>query len=117
MNKHKKNFLSRNLKASLAYLLIPFPPFPLAAFFLLLLEKKNAFVRYHAFQAVIFYSFLFLLYFVFSLTLIGLIITPFFLIVQFVIWLILIWQTIKGELFALPYIGRWIKKQLLKKAL
>lgn len=98
---------TKNIMGALAYLLGP-----ITGLVLLVVEPKNTFVRFHAIQSIVLFGVLFILYVGLSLTLIGLILIPFLLIAQFVIWILLMWKAFNGELYAFPYIGDFAKKQV-----
>lgn len=98
---------TKNIMGALAYLLGP-----LTGLALLIIEPKNTFVRFHAVQSIVLFGALFILYLVLSMSLIGLILIPFLLIAQFVIWILLMWKAFNGELYGFPYIGDFTKKQL-----
>jgi uncharacterized membrane protein len=100
--------LEPNLAAALSYLL----GFITGVLFLVL-EKDNAFVRFHAMQSTI--TFVGVL--VIQLLLVS---TPFvgwFLYVPFilgvtVLWVFLMFKAWKGETYRLPYVGDWAAQQL-----
>lgn len=77
----------------------------------LLTEKTNAKVRFHAMQSVMFFGGLTLITFV---PVIGWLLSPFVMIVGFVVWLIAIYKAYNGEEFELPVVGKIAKEQLKK---
>ena len=77
----------------------------------LLVEKDDQFVRLHAMQSVVTFGLLTVLALV---PVIGWILSPFVMIVGFVLWLFLIVKAYQGEEFLLPVIGPWAKKQVGK---
>jgi uncharacterized membrane protein len=94
--------LDENLTAALAYALGW-----ITGLALLLTERENRFVRFHAMQSTIVFGALCLLWFVgVSIPLLGWAIS-FFLIppVSAVLWLLLIYKAYKGERFKLPFAG------------
>src|SRR5690625_222003 len=79
----------------------------------LIVEKDNKFVKFHAFQSTIVFTFLFVLAFVFTRIpfigwLIGLSLTPFY----FLVWIFLMYKAYKNEMFKLPVVGDLAEKQL-----
>lgn len=77
----------------------------------LLAEKQNAKVRFHAMQALLFFGGLTVLSFV---PIIGWLLSPFVMIVGFIVWLMSIYKAYNGEDFELPVVGKMAKKQLAK---
>jgi len=77
----------------------------------LLTEKKNAKVRFHAMQSVLFFGILTGITFV---PVIGWLLSPFVMIVCFVVWLMAIYKTYNGEEFELPVVGKIARDQLKK---
>ena len=77
----------------------------------MLLIEKDPFVRFHAMQSVITFGILTLLSLV---PIIGWMLSPFIMIVGFVLWLVLILKAYQGEKFKLPIIGDFAEKQLKK---
>ncbi|MCX6816424.1 MAG: DUF4870 domain-containing protein [Candidatus Beckwithbacteria bacterium] len=77
----------------------------------LLAEKDNKFVRFHAMQALMFFAAMTVLSFV---PVIGWLLSPFVLIVSFVVWLLAIYKAYNGQEFELPVVGKLARKQLAK---
>lgn len=77
----------------------------------LLAEKQNAKVRFHAMQALLFFGGLTVLSFV---PVIGWLLSPFVMILGFIVWLMSIYKAYNGEEFELPVVGKMAKKQLKK---
>jgi uncharacterized membrane protein len=77
----------------------------------LLVEKKNKFVRFHAMQSLLFFASLTIIGFV---PVIGWLLSPFVMIVGFVVWLVSIYKAYSGEHFELPIVGKIAKEQLEK---
>lgn len=98
--------LSSNTAAALSYLLGW-----LTGLVFLLIEKDDKFVRFHAMQSVVTFGGLTILSFV---PIIGWILSPLFLILGFVLWLVLIFKAYQGEKFRLPVIGDFVQKQIEK---
>jgi uncharacterized membrane protein len=80
---------------------------------LLLFEPSNAFVRFHAWQSVIVFGSLSVLWFIaVSIPLLGwafafLILPP----VSAVLWLVLMYKAYQGERYKLPYAGDMAEQQ------
>ena len=102
-------YFEPNVAASLSYLI---PPITGLVFFLM--EKDNKYVKFHAFQSVLFgvlaYALwkisqsLFIIY-------IGYIVEPVVSIGTFLLWLFLIWKAYNNEEYELPYLGKIAKDQ------
>lgn len=92
---------------------------PLTGILLLVTEKKNAFVRFHAMQSTLVFGGFILLYVVLAIIpIIGwliLAILSFIMpLVSFILWIVLMWKAYSGEKFKLPYFGDLAEKQLAK---
>ncbi|MBI2617753.1 DUF4870 domain-containing protein [Candidatus Gottesmanbacteria bacterium] len=88
-------------------------------FFLLYKEKKNAFVRFHAMQSLVFFGAVYLLILVLDFIpilgwIIGLLLSPVITLVSFIVWLLLLWRTYLGEKYYLPYFGELAQRQVEK---
>jgi len=77
----------------------------------LLIEKKDDFVRFHAMQSIITFGGLTILAMV---PVVGWILSPFVMILGFILWLVCIIKAYQGEKFVLPVVGELAKKQLAK---
>jgi uncharacterized membrane protein len=100
--------LSKNTAGALAYVLGPVT----GVVFLVL--EKDAFVRFHAMQSIVVFVGLFLLQWVFGLTIILLALVPLISLFGFVLWLILIYKAWQGEEWEVPVLGKYARK-LVKK--
>lgn len=111
----EKSTGDEKLRGVLAYFLGP-----VTGIVLLLVEKKNAFIRFHAMQSTIFLgSYLLLTQFVFNIVpVVGPILSFFFSpvisLIVFLLWIFLMWKAYSGEKYKLPYIGDLAEKQLEK---
>lgn len=108
------NGSNEKMMGALAYLLGP-----VTGIVLLLTEKKNDFVRFHAMQSTIVFGAILLLYIVLGIVpvlgwILALILSPLITLITFVLWLILMWKAFNGEKFKLPYFGDLSEKQLSK---
>ena len=86
---------------------------------LLLVEKKNAYIRFHAMQSTILFGGLFLINIALGIIpilglIVALIISPLLWLVGFILWIVLMWKAYNGEKYKLPYIGDLAEKQLAK---
>jgi len=96
--------LAKNTAAALCYVLGW-----VTGLVFLLVEKEDKFVRFHAMQSVVTFGILTVAYFV---PLIGWILSPFIMIVCFVLWLVLIVKAYQGEEFELPVVGKLARRWL-----
>jgi len=78
---------------------------------LLLVEKENKFVRFHAMQSVVVFGLLFLVGLV---PLVGWMLSVVLVPLSFVLWLVLMWKAYQGETFKVPVLGDFAEKQLAK---
>ncbi len=100
--------LSRNTAGALSYVLGPVT----GVIFLLL--EKDPFVRFHAMQSVVVFLTLFLLQWVFGLTIILFPLVPLISVLSFVLWLLLIYKTWQGDEWEVPLLGKWARKFVKK---
>lgn len=105
---------NEKLMGALAYLLGP-----ITGIVLLLIEKKNSFVRFHAMQSTVLFGAFFLFNIVLGIIpvlgwIIALIISPILAIASFILWLFLMWKAYSGEKYKLPFFGDLAEKQLEK---
>lgn len=105
---------NEKLMGAVAYLLGP-----ITGIVLLLIEKKNNFVRFHAMQSTVVFGAFLLFNIVLGIIpilgwVIALIISPILAIASFVLWLLLMWKAYSGEKYKLPYFGDLAEKQLAK---
>lgn len=106
MVEKKGTGLSKNMAAALCYVLGW-----VTGLVFLLVEKEDKFVRFHAMQSVITFGILT----VASLApLIGWLLSPFIMIIGFVLWLVLIIKAYQGEEFELPVVGKLARQWLGK---
>jgi len=101
---------NQNMMGAVAYLL----GF-VTGIILLLVEKENKFVRFHAMQSTMVFGGLFVVGMVLGyVPVVGLMLS--FLIgpVELILWVILMWKAFSGETFKLPYVGEMAEKQLAK---
>ena len=101
---------NQNMMGAVAYLL----GF-VTGIILLLVEKENKFVRFHAMQSTITFGALFVLGMVLGFIpiigwFIGILLGP----VELILWVVLMWKAFSGEMFKLPVVGEMAEKQLAK---
>ena len=101
---------NQNIMGAVAYLL----GF-ITGIILLLTEKNNKFVRFHAMQSTILFGGIFILNialgFVPALSqIVGMLIS----LASFVLWIVCMWKAYSGEMFKLPVVGDIAEQQLKK---
>lgn len=96
--------LPKNTAAALSYVLGPITG---VVFYLI---EKDPFVRFHAMQSTVVFLALFILQWVFGITLILLPLVPLISILGFVLWLLLIYKAWQGEKFEVPILGKYAKQ-------
>lgn len=108
--------LSKNLEALCSYVLLF-----ISGFILLIIEKDNKYVRFHAMQSFATFGLLAVLSFAISvvggLPIIGIfcgILKSLVNLISFVLWILLMYKAYKGEMFKVPVIGDIVEKQLNK---
>lgn len=104
----------QSLKGALAYLLGP-----VTGIFILLTEKKNEYVRFHAMQSTVLFGAIMLLYIILGIVpilgwFIALMLSPILSLVSFILWLVLMYKAYTGERYKLPYFGDLAERQLAK---
>lgn len=75
----------------------------------LLLEKDNKKIRFHAIQSIATFGVLTLVTLV---PVIGWMLAPLVWLVAFILWLVLIIKAYQGEMFGLPVVGEFARKQV-----
>jgi uncharacterized membrane protein len=85
------------------------------AFVILLIEKRNTFIRFHAMQSLITFGVIFVLAIVFSyLPILKDLIQPLIVFGGVLLWLFLMYQAYLGKMYKLPYIGQIAQNYLGK---
>ena len=119
MTENKENKSSKytnlepNIAAGLSYVISP-----ITGIIFLVLEKEDKFVRFHAFQSILFgiaFSVAWFIASALAVLLIGFILMPLLSIGGLVLYLMLIWKAYNGEMYELPYLGKIAKEQINKK--
>lgn len=104
--------LDRNVEAAMAYILAP-----ITGFIVLYFEKKDSFIRFHAYQSIVFGIVSFVLWQIATATttiLIGFILLPIVSVGSFILWLLLMWKAYNNEEWEIPYLGKVARDQLNK---
>ncbi|MCL2188337.1 MAG: hypothetical protein FWC16_04655 [Defluviitaleaceae bacterium] len=112
--------LTENLAAALSYVVVFF-----SGVVVLILERENKFVRFHALQSTLFFLFYaifvtvvnFILSIPFLGAVLGILVTPVMLllgIVVFFVWLFLIFKAFQNETYKLPFFGDVAYSQIYK---
>lgn len=82
---------------------------------LLLVEKENKFIRFHAMQSTIVFGGLFILQFVLGMIpVLGWLVGMILVIGGLILWIVLMIKAYQGELYKLPYVGKFAEDQLAK---
>jgi len=100
--------LSKNTSGALAYVLGPVT----GVIFLVL--EKDPFVRFHAMQSVVVFLVLFVLQWVFGITIVLLPLVPLISILAFILWLLLIYKAWQGDEWEVPVLGKYARKFVKK---
>ena len=100
--------------AAAAYLLGP-----ITGIVLLLGEKSNSYIRFHAMQSTVVFGALLLLNIILAIVpvlgwIIALLLSPILWIGGFILWILLMWKAYSGEKYKLPYFGDLAERQLAK---
>src|SRR3972149_1090459 len=100
--------LPKNTAGALSYVLGPVTG---VIFYVL---ENDPFVRFHAMQSIVVFVVLFVLQWVFGLTIVLLPMVPLISILGFVLWLLLIYKAWQGEEWEVPVLGKYARKFLKK---
>lgn len=109
---NKKTVLgvTENLEALLCYVGGWF-----TGFIFLLLEKDNAYVRFHALQALVTFGALHAAFFVLMfIPFLGVLLSFLIGVLCVVLWVVLMVKAYKGERYKLPVVGDFVEQQLGK---
>lgn len=102
--------LAPNVEAALSYLISPF-----TGIAVILMEKQNKFVRFHAFQSIFFGIAAFVLMTVFgAIPVIGWVVAAILPVGFVILWLLLMWKAYNNVEYELPFIGKLAKDQANK---
>ncbi len=100
--------LKKTTAGALAYVLGPITGI------IFLVIEKDPFVRFHAIQSTVVFIILFVLQWVFSITVILFPLAAIVGILEFILWLVCIYKAWQGEQWEVPVLGK-IAKQIGKK--
>lgn len=82
----------------------------------LILEKKDRYIRFHAYQSTALFGVWFVIYVIVGLIpIIRLILTPILFLGALAVWILLMFKAFSGEKYKFPYAGEWAEKQLAKQ--
>ena len=101
--------LSKNVAGALSYVV------GLITGVIFLVLEKDPFVRFHAMQSIVFSVAMIALNLILGFTLVLAIFLPVLWIVEFVLWLLLIYKAWQGTEWELPVLGKFARS-LLKSA-
>ena|SRR5258706_11662786 len=97
--------LGRNTAAALSYVFGP-----ISGVIFLVLDGKDKYVKFHAMQSIVFGVAAFILNTVLGFTIVLAILVPILLIVEFVLWLMLIYKAWQGEEWEIPVVGKFARQ-------
>ncbi|MBI2029907.1 hypothetical protein HYT02_05815 [Candidatus Gottesmanbacteria bacterium] len=99
------------------YLFAPIPVISqLISILFLITKKKSKYIKYHSLQALLFFTLVqATVISLFYASYMGLVIIPFILIAEFILWLLFILRSFRGELFSIIFIGPFVAKQFYYK--
>jgi uncharacterized membrane protein len=101
--------LKKETAAALSYVLGP-----VTGIIFLVLEK-DPFVRFHAMQSIIFFLAAFVLNTLLTVTIILAPVVPVLILIEFILWLILIYQASQSIKWEIPFLTKFVN-QFLSKA-
>ena len=96
--------LPKNTAAALSYVLGPVTG---KVFYIL---EQDPIVRFHAMQSIVVFTVLFVLQWIFGITIILLPVVPLISILSFILWLLLIYKAWMGEEWEVPVLGAYARK-------
>jgi uncharacterized membrane protein len=109
-NKNTVLGVTENLEALLCYALGW-----VSGLVFLLIEQKNAFVRFHAMQSLATFLALFVVSFVIGfIPVLGILVSLLIWPLSIVLWILLMVKAYKGERYKLPVVGDFVEQQLSK---
>ena len=104
--------LEPNIAAALSYIISPFTGI---VFFIV--EKDDKFVRFHAFQSILFGIASYIIWFITTslmALLVGFVLVPLVSIAMFIFYALLMWKAYNNEMYELPVLGKIAKEQANK---
>jgi len=96
--------LGKNTAAALSYVLGP-----ITGIIFLVLERDK-YVRFHAMQSIVFGVVAFVLNMVLGFTIILALVLPILWVVEFILWLVLIYKAWQGEEWEIPVLGKFARR-------
>ncbi len=103
--------MDENIEAALSYFL----GF-LTGILFFVMEKESKFVKFHAMQSIAVFIALFVinmfLDIILGITVVGLMLFPLIWLLEFILWIVLMYKAYKGEKFMLPVVGDFAEKQV-----
>ena len=104
--------LDSNLAAALAYALGP-----IGGIVFLLIEKNDAFVRFHALQSIVTFTGIAVLHLVLrNLPVLSWMAGLPFMILTVVVWIVLMFKALNRERYKVPVLGDFVERQLAPRA-
>ena len=104
--------LEPNIAAALSYIISPF-----TGIIFFIVEKDDKFVRFHAFQSILFGVASYIIWFVATslmALLVGFVLVPLVSIAMFIFYAMLMWKAYNNEMYELPVLGKIAKEQANK---
>lgn len=103
--------MDENIEAALSYFL----GF-LTGILFFVAEKDSKFVKFHAMQSIAVFIALIainmVLRFILAITIVGLLLLPLIYLLEFILWIFLMYKAYKGEKYKLPVVGDFAEKQV-----
>jgi len=106
--KKSETGLNKETAAALSYVLGPLTG---VLFFLI---EKDPYVRFHAMQSIVVFGVLMILQSLFAATVVLIQLAPLVVLLEFGLWLVLIYKAWQGEKWSVPVLGE-LSQQLLSK--
>ena len=100
--------LSKNTESALCYVL------PVVGGVIFLVMEKDSTVRFHAMQSIVFSVAAFVLNMILGFTIVLALVLPILWVVEFVLWLVLVYKAWQGETYELPILGKFARQFLAK---
>lgn len=98
--------LGKNTSAALSYVLGP------VTGVLFLVLERDKYVRFHAMQSIVFGVVAIALNMILGFTIILALVLPILWIVEFILWLVLIYKAWQGEEWEVPFLGKFARQFL-----
>ena len=99
---------NENLMAAVSYLL----GF-ITGIIMLLIEKQNKFVRFHAMQSTILFGGVFVANMILGfIPILGWLVGFVLSLVSLILWIVCMWKAFQGEMYKVPYVGDIAEKKL-----